>query len=197
MLEIQTVCPVVLRVPSSEQGLTGKEKVIFLSAFARKALFMSASKSNVVLEKMNKNADGGPLPYNGVYWSISHKSTYVAGVVASRPIGIDLERIRPVDLALYDKIAGPDEWRLGGEKGDHHLFFRYWTAKETVLKATGLGLKALSTCHIDHVVDDKELVVRHGNQEWLVEQHGAEGHLVSVLKSNWQVRWHVEKHVDS
>jgi 4'-phosphopantetheinyl transferase len=196
MIEMQTIHPVILRVPSFEQGLTGKEKVTFLSAFARKALFMSASESNVVLEKMNKNADGAPLPYNGVYWSISHKSTYVVGVVASNPIGIDIERIRPVDFALYNKIADLDEWGLGGEKGDLHLFFRYWTAKETVLKAAGEGLKALSSCHIDRVIDDRRLVVHHGDQEWLIEQYGVEGHLVSVIKKNWHVTWHVAENVD-
>ena len=188
MLKIETLHPVISRVPSSEQRLAGKEKVTYLSAFARKALLISASKSNVVLEKMNKNTDGAPLAYNGIYWSISHKSTYVAGVVASKPVGIDVERIRQVNAALYGKIAASEEWQLGEEKGGHTLFFRYWTAKEAVLKASGVGLKALSSCYIDQVVDDRMLTVRYGDQRWLVEQHRVEGHLVSVVKNDCPCR---------
>lgn len=192
MLKTESIYPVLCRVPASEQKLTGREKVAFLSEFARKALCVSASKSGVVLEQMNKSSDGAPLPYRGIHWSIGHKSTCVAGVVAPAPVGIDIERIRPVDLALYDKIASLDEWRLGGEKDDD-LFFRYWTAKETVLKASGSGLKALSSCCIDQVVDDCHLWLFHGNRKWLVEQFRLEGHLASVIKNDWQVHWHLHE----
>lgn len=183
--------PVISLVPSSNQGFTGKQKVAFLSGFARQALFRSAAISKIHLDRAEKNADGAPLPCNGVYWSISHKSSCVAGVVAPIPVGIDVERIRSVSPALYAKIATTEEWQQGGQEPELNLFFRYWTAKEAVLKAAGVGLKALSVCSIDQVSDDCLLKVRFENQIYMVTQKEVAGHLVSLVTNDLRVTWHM------
>ncbi len=190
-----TIYPVVLRVPLRHRGLTGKKKQSFLSAFARKAIFRSAQKSRITLGKIAKNEGGVPIPHSGYYWSLSHKTNFVAGVVASGPVGIDIERIRPVSTGLYRKTGKPEEWALGGEQTPY-LFFRYWTAKEAVLKAAGVGLRGMSACRVVQNVNDSMLRLAYEGQNWTVAQHVAEAHLVSVVKNDWQVEWPSDGAVD-
>ena len=65
------------------------------------------------------------------YWSLSHKSRYVAAVVGPTPVGIDLEEIVPRSEGLHDHVAREEEWALADRSWE--TFFRYWTAKEAVM----------------------------------------------------------------
>lgn len=84
---------------------------------------------------------------NGLHFNLSHAQEQVALALSPRPhLGVDLERIehRPRLLEIAERFfttrefaairsAPDDEKRL-------HEFFRIWTCKEAVLKATGHGL---------------------------------------------------------
>ncbi len=150
------IYPVLLAVPAAQWGLVGREKVAYLSAHARQALAMSAQKAGLALGELAKDTAGAPLPSNGVFWSLAHKSDYVAAIAADIPVGIDLEKIADVSAGMYRKIATGAEWHLSTEER-RHLFFRYWTAKEAVLKVAGTGIRELSHCRVTAVVDDHNL----------------------------------------
>jgi 4'-phosphopantetheinyl transferase len=182
------IYPVILSVPDKEQQLKGREKVSFLSKHARKALEISAKKSQVQLRNLKKDEKGVPLPFNGNYWSLTHKPKYVAGVIASAPIGIDIEKIRSCSKALFRKTARDIEWKLSGTD-PFILFYRYWTSKESVLKASGTGIRDLSKCRIIRIIDDNHLVVDYRDQEWLIEHFYFDEHIVSVVKNNFHVEW--------
>ncbi|MBU4101004.1 MAG: hypothetical protein KKH20_06460 [Proteobacteria bacterium] len=92
---METIYPVILAVPEEIRQLTGKNRVLNLSKHARQALEISAQKSCIHLSDLLKDKNGAPLPFNGNYWSLTHKPDYVGGVVASTRIGIDIEKIRP------------------------------------------------------------------------------------------------------
>ena len=80
------------------------------------------------LGELKQDENGAPLPSDDVYWSITHKTQYVGGVVAPAPIGIDIERIRECAPGLFAKTAGEREWALADEDKEPLLtFFRYWT----------------------------------------------------------------------
>lgn len=84
------------------------------------------------------------LPEFDLYVSVSHADDLI-GVAVTRvgPVGIDVERIdRTLDhaaLARYvlsrDEVLGPSATDLAG------AFHRAWTRKESILKATGDGLR--------------------------------------------------------
>ena len=78
----QTLCPVILAVPPETAGYSPKDRVVFLSRHARKALQMSAAKSGVRLDQLVKDENGVPQPCNGTFWSVTHKTQYVAGVAS-------------------------------------------------------------------------------------------------------------------
>jgi len=86
---------------------------------------------------------GKPFIEGGPEFSISHsQDIVVVALTQSNAIGIDIEKIHPVDkndfikelpevAAFYNNHA-PDQ--------ANHLFFDCWTKKESVLKALGKGL---------------------------------------------------------
>jgi len=192
--ENSVIYPVILSVDKADRFLKGRLMVQALSFRARQALYRSAKKSGVVLAGLPKDQNRAPLPLNGVFWSISHKPTYVAGVVANTQIGIDLEKIRPCSNALIQKVAGKKEWDLaGGNPDKNDIFFRFWTAKEAVLKAEGIGLLGLSRCKIISLPAINQVCIDYNDKIWLVEQFRFNNHLASVLKNNFQVNWEVEK----
>lgn len=188
IMQKHLICPVILAVPVIKQRLTGREKVSFLSRHARRALEISAQKRQIQLGDLKKDENGIPLPFNGNYWSVTHKAEYVAGVIARERIGIDLEKIRPVKEALYRKTAHNSEWGLS-DTDKVALFFRYWTSKESVLKASGIGIRDLLKCRIIRIIDDRHLIVHYREHNWIVEHFYFNGHIASVIKNSVDVQW--------
>jgi len=180
--------PVILSVPVEKQNLSGREQFYFLKQHARKAVRCSAEKKGIELSAFQKDGDGVPLPEKGWYWSLSHKPAYVAGVAANQPVGIDLEYIRPVKPALFKKVADDREWQLADTMSDI-FFFRFWTAKEAVLKANGTGLRDMSQCKIDRIIDKTRIAVAFRGKSWMVEHIFFNTHVASVTIDDYTAQW--------
>jgi 4'-phosphopantetheinyl transferase len=186
----QKIFPVILPVPEEVTDFKPRERVKFLSRHARLALKISAQKSNMRLEELQQDENGAPLPCNGIYWSITHKTHYVGGLAAPTPIGIDIERIRDCSRGLFAKTAGDREWDLApGEKTSLNTFFRYWTAKEALVKTSGIGLKDLLKCQVTGIIDDRHLKIRYSDQDWLIEHFYFDRHIASIVQNDYRVKW--------
>jgi len=186
----RTLFPVILPVPAEVHDFKPRDRVIYLSRHARRALTLAAQKSGVSLGELVKDDNGVPQPFDGVHWSISHKTRYVCGVAAPLPIGIDIERVRNFSEGLYQKTATDEEWALADMKTDSVMaFFRYWTAKEAVLKATGIGIKDLLKCRVDHISDDRHLQIQYDGQKWLIEHFFFNDHVAAIVKSDFRIQW--------
>lgn len=77
-----------------------------------------------------------------VHFSLSHCVAGVACAVDTRPVGVDIERVRPFndDLAAY--VFNEHELELVRHAPDPALSFTVlWTQKESLLKLTGEGLR--------------------------------------------------------
>ncbi|MBW2660783.1 MAG: 4'-phosphopantetheinyl transferase superfamily protein [Deltaproteobacteria bacterium] len=189
---MNSIYPIILSVPEEKKTLTGRDRVLHLSKYARDALELSAKKSFINLGNPLKDEKGVPMPVNGNYWSISHKPKYVAGVAARSRIGIDIEEIRECRESLFRKIADQNEWELTNTD-KNALFFRYWTSKESVLKAVGTGLKDLSKCKITQIIDENNLAIDYMDKRWLIEHIFFNGHIASVIKDFLNIKWTVLK----
>jgi 4'-phosphopantetheinyl transferase len=182
--------PVIMAVPEPELGLRGREKVAALRRHARRALARSARFSGVHLGPLQKNDHGAPLPSNGIHWSLTHKEQFVAAVTAHCPVGIDIEKVRTVRDGMHQRIAGEEEWALAPQI-TQTLFFRYWTAKEAVLKAVGKGLTGLSRCRVTAVPDEDHLLLAYDDTHWTVAHFwGTREHIVTVTADRAAIRWH-------
>ncbi len=183
--------PVILAVSADDQRLVRRAKVAALRRRAREAAVLSARYGGWTLGELQKDDAGVPLPSNGFYWSLSHKERMVAAVVSPRPVGIDLERMAPVYERLYDRIADADEWGLAPDRSER-LFYRFWTAKEAVLKAVGKGLTGLERCRVQAIVDDDRLRLSYETESWGVTHCWVgNDHLATVTSDHVDLQWHV------
>lgn len=70
--------------------------------------------------------------------SIAHCDECVACAVSQAPIGIDVERIRPVKPGMIQRVCTPEEMAYVQDAADR--FFEIWTAKEGYFKMMGTGI---------------------------------------------------------
>lgn len=181
--------PVLICVPDSIKATQGRLKVSGLSEFARKSAYRSALKSGVSTTDFKKDDAGAPQPINGIYWSVSHKHDLVGGVVSKKPVGIDVEKIKKVSDALFNKILDTDESNLFNDQERSLIFFRTFTAKEAVLKKTIVGIKGLSKTRVKKVVDNTHLIIGFEDKNYLVEHFYLDDHIASVTKDLFDIHW--------
>ena len=100
----------------------------------------------VVGERANKihfryNAYGKP-EMNNLAFSLTHAGHRWALALSSYRVGVDIERILPVDASLYLELASEEQAAL--HTVPHwdrtRAFFTIWTRKEAYAKALGRGL---------------------------------------------------------
>ncbi len=88
-----------------------------------------------------------------VFISLSHSGIYAVCALAHRPVGVDIQQIRPVRAGMLRHFLNPEEReafrqtyqdRIGEflEKEAQTVFLRQWTAKESYMKLTGTGMSA-------------------------------------------------------
>ncbi|MEK6677395.1 MAG: 4'-phosphopantetheinyl transferase superfamily protein [Planctomycetota bacterium] len=153
--------PVLVLIPEVPT-MSRPQRVNQQHAAARWALQQSAWRSGAPQSGWLQRDDGAPLPLETWHWSISHTQTLAAAVVADRPVGIDVERIRPRREELFDAIGHPAEWEILQNR-TWRSFFQLWTAKEAVLKCHQLGIAYLK---------DARLVKRAGPRRLAIELRG-------------------------
>ena len=90
---------------------------------------------------MRYNEYGKPyLTTDNRYFSLSHSGASVVLAVAGAEIGADIEQVAPYPEAVAKRVfTAPERDWLAQGKGDER-FYTLWTAKESVMKGTGLGL---------------------------------------------------------
>ena len=106
--------------------------------------YVNASPETIVIETRES---GKPFTRGrqSIEFNIAHCDNRAVLAFATRPIGVDLERIRPLSdlLPLAARFFAPGEYGLLRQLSGASLeetFFRCWTLKEAYLKACGDGL---------------------------------------------------------
>jgi 4'-phosphopantetheinyl transferase len=89
-------------------------------------------------------------PYGKPYWpertdcffNISHSGDWVVGVIGNKALGIDIEKIKPIDINVAKHVFSDIElaglMRLS-ELDAINYFYEIWTYKESYIKALGKG----------------------------------------------------------
>jgi len=114
----------------------------------------------------------------GVHFNISHSGHYIVCAVAPEEIGIDVERIRKVNLRIAERFFSPfeiNDLMALEEEYRMHYFITLWTIKESYLKAIGRGL----TQHLNSFT-----IIRKGDSYLLTGNKEAEGFGIETLQLN-------------
>lgn len=111
---------------------------------------------NNPLEQMNVTKYGKPyFPDSPFSFNISHSEEYIVCVISSdekQHLGIDIEKIKPLELKIFDSVWSPQEKK---ELDGIMKFYTYWTRKEAIVKADGRGM------HIPfNMIDTTEMTVQ-------------------------------------
>ncbi|MCB9252922.1 MAG: 4'-phosphopantetheinyl transferase superfamily protein [Flavobacteriales bacterium] len=83
-----------------------------------------------------------PYLNDKIHFNISHSGSVIfSGFSTEGPIGVDVEEKNPVNILEFDGIFSDLEWSiLTSEDTPEDTFYRFWTTKESVIKAVGKGL---------------------------------------------------------
>ena len=104
-----------------------------------------------------------------VEFNISHSGDMVVCAVDDKPIGIDIEQIRPIDLSVAKRICTDEEllYLFGRRPTEQDFtytidtetltrFFELWTAKEAYGKRMGIGVNQLANNRNDMLIKQNE-----------------------------------------
>jgi 4'-phosphopantetheinyl transferase len=154
----------------------------YLAIAPHQLQFRYESKGKPVLESPDSLL---PLQFN-----LSHSQNWMlCAVTQSRRVGIDLEFVRPIaDLAaLTQRFFSAQEHEaiqaLPIEQ-HHRSFFRFWTAKEAILKALGDGLTSLNAVELTETLQ----LVRLGEfsvANWWLQSFIPEPEFEATIAVEW------------
>ena len=149
-----------------------KKRTVAGEMLARKAI---AEWCGVTPENITFGIKEHGKPYAkglAVEFNISHSGNMVVCAVDDKPIGIDVEQIRPIDLSVAKRICTDEEllYLFGHAPTEQDFtyttdtetltrFFEFWTAKEAYGKCVGDGISLIadfpSNCNIaKHIFAD-------------------------------------------
>ncbi|NOX46626.1 MAG: 4'-phosphopantetheinyl transferase superfamily protein [Chlorobi bacterium] len=149
------------RLPESSQqkintfkNLPDLQRSLLGEVIARRVLSEKTATPGkaIVFEKSEK---GKPYlaGHSNPYFNISHSGNYVVLAFADEEVGIDVEKIRPINYRVAKRFYSKAEFaELDKKDGQEKLefFFDLWTLKESYLKLLGKGLtKSLSSFTIN------------------------------------------------
>jgi 4'-phosphopantetheinyl transferase len=153
--------------------------------------------------KFRYSAKGKPMLANveqGLHFNLSHSGGLALYAIASEPVGIDLEQIRPLSDAeqLAKRFFTPAEAEAIATlpmAQKQAAFLNAWTRKEAYLKATGDGLAGLDEVEVSLIPGmPAKLVAIQGNSElasqWFIgELYPHPGYVaaVAIAGQDWQV----------
>ena len=114
----------------THEDLNEVNKIKIVESKIQKAVSFYLKRKYIGEYSLNEN--NKPISKK-TYFNISHSKEYVALAIASKPVGVDVEQIRPYRKELIDFFSNESI-------NDEESFFRVWTMKEAILKANGVGL---------------------------------------------------------
>ena len=80
-----------------------------------------------------------------IFFNLSHSGDYVMCAISDSEVGCDIQKTDKADIKLAERFFTDREYHviadLPAEKDREDMFYRYWTLKESFMKATGLGMQ--------------------------------------------------------
>ncbi|MED1790168.1 4'-phosphopantetheinyl transferase superfamily protein [Brevibacillus laterosporus] len=91
------------------------------------------------------NSFGKPylLKPKGLFLNVSHSGKWVVCITHNQEVGVDIEKIRPVDIQIFERLFTVEEVRaINNKKKTERLYeyYQLWTKKEGFVKMIGRGL---------------------------------------------------------
>ena len=123
-----------------------------------------------ILNEMRISEHGKPvIPSFSGDFNISHSENLIALIVADKPgVGIDIEKIRPVNTAGFKNFFSKEEWQqVIHSTENENTLLRLWTIKEAILKARSVGFSdGVENLHIDYSGNTANFIQDNNTYYW-------------------------------
>lgn len=112
-----------------------------------------AENYGITHAQLHRKDNGQPyLTGCTLHVSISHCEDLVVCAINESPVGIDAQKLRPMDLDISRHVCTEQERQYLFAPAEHtqqlERFYEIWTAKEGWFKKQGTGIKGLKTVNI-------------------------------------------------
>lgn len=140
-----------------------KKRTVAGEMLARKAIAEWCSVDETAIVFYKNEHDKPYLKDLSCHFNISHSGDFVVCAISENEIGIDIEKIRPIDLKIAKKICTETELKylFNGTPNENDFnpatedellsrFFKLWTAKEAYGKCKGVGVDFIDTLTLEY-----------------------------------------------
>lgn len=123
---------------------------------------------------IEKTDQGKPfLPeFPEFHFNVTHSKKMIMVALSRGPVGVDLERMRELDVvAVAKRFFSPQELLLLQEESEAQnqpTFFKLWTAKEAALKADGGGIASGMKNNVAAMEDGNVSSIILGKRSWKI-----------------------------
>jgi 4'-phosphopantetheinyl transferase len=136
-----------------------------------------------VLEKLKYDQYNRPYLNKNIDFNISHSGEYVICIIGENiNLGIDIEEIKKIDFNDFKQTMTAQQWEDIYQSSNPTIsFFKYWTMKESMIKADRRGL-SIPLLDI-HVINN---TVKYANQTWFLKEIVINENYCSCVATNKQ-----------
>ncbi len=96
-----------------------------------------------------------------IHFSLSHSGNLAVCAISDKPVGIDVEKVRSVNMHVAEKMfTQKEQYYISSEKRKtQQRFFEIWTKKEAYVKRLGTGITDFQS--FDVMGDSSVYLVKH------------------------------------
>lgn len=134
-----------------------------------------------LLALMKYDQYGKPYINNEINFNISHSGNYVICAISDdTKLGIDIEQIKPINFIEFNHTMTQKQWDvIKSSEVPTEMFFKYWSMKESVIKADSRGLS----------IPLKEILITDNiamcfNEKWHLFELNIDRHYISYLATD-------------
>lgn len=108
-------------------------------------------------------ANDGNSFLGNIHFSVSHSGIWTVAAIDEFPIGVDIEKISPVDISLVRNYFSPEEYTdVMNAQDQPEYFYTLWTLKESYIKLLGKGLEQPLNSFSIRVSDQGNFILNKG-----------------------------------
>ncbi len=130
---------------------------------------------------LSYNSHGKPFfrDYPGVCFNVSHAGDYVFGAVSDREIGVDIEKATRQIPELSDHAFTHADRKHIENSGDPTETIKVWVIRESIAKAMGLGITAMTDFELMWLSEDSG-ITWGGAYSFHLMEDAPEGYIACV-----------------